>query len=67
MKTVNQARKEILRELHLDVTTTTIQRDQALGYYKERRNKKNNYRMFTEEEIEVLKFIALLRNLGIQR
>lgn len=66
-KTINEVRAEILKEFGIDVSTDVIRRDQAFGLYEVPRDENNNFRQFSDEAVERIKLIALLRQIGIER
>lgn len=67
MKTVQDVRQEILDELKIDISTETIRRDQDVGLFEVRRDKENNYRVYSDEDVRVIKYIALLKDVGVPR
>lgn len=67
MKTIQDVRQEILKELNLDVSDDTIRRDEIVGLFESKRDKDNDYRLYTDEVIDTIKYIALLKDIGIPR
>lgn len=69
-KTVQEVREQIWREVHIDVSDDIIRRDGLDGtdnqLYKVEKDE-SGYRRFNEEDVATIKFIALLRDIGISR
>jgi len=66
-KTIGEVRQEILKEYGIDISKETIRRDEELGIFSLTRDKENDYRVFTEGDVITIKFLALLREIGVSR
>ena len=65
--TVQDVRQEILKEFGIDISADTIRRDGLVGLYEVGREEDNNYRIFHSKDVKMIKYISLLRDLGIPR
>jgi len=64
MKTVGEVRQEILKELGIDQTRDVIRRDLMFCHTEVVRGETSNFRMFNDGDIEKVKLMALLRDIG---
>lgn len=67
MRTIGEVRQQILQEFHIDETADIIRRDHRSGIFNVTRDKLNNFRLFSDDDTEKMKIIALLRDIGIEK